>query len=415
MNLDEEIQKRMNSECSEMNKLNIYFIVSHPIQYFVPLYKLLAQKEDIDIKVLFFSDETVKGGLDHQFGVKFTWDIPLLDGYEYSFIKNKSWKPSLFNGFWGLFNPGIIGKLRHLPRGMVIINGWHFSTYIMSFVFAKIFGHAVAIRCEAPAFRELNRKGLKNKIRTFFLRRVLLGKLVDKCLYLGVQNKLFYEHYGVDNRKLVFSPYTIDNTRFKAGKSQFDREKERLNLGINSDDYVILFTGKFIPRKRPMDLIKAFHSLSIINKKLLLVGDGILRDEMKKYIEINEISVVHIIGFINQMELPKFYSIGDVLVLCSESETWGLSVNEAMACGLPIIVSDAVGCADDLVKNGQNGYIFPKGDVGALAVALENVYRNNHDSRIMGIESEKIINGYTIENTAKGIITAAQDVLSKVK
>ncbi len=389
-----------------MNKPNIYFIVSHPIQYFVPLYKKLSENNAIHTKVLFLSDETLKGGIDKQFGVKFTWDIPLLEGYEYKFVKNWSWKPSIFKGFWGLFNPGIIFELWKLPKGMVILSGWHFSTYWLGYFFAFLFGHTVAIRCEAPAYKEIERKGLKNRIRHFLIGKVLLNGLVDRCLYLGHQNKAFFKHYLIAEDKLFFSPYSIDNERFRSGVALYDKQEQRMALGIEKDDFVILFTGKFIPVKRPLDLVKAFQCLETTKKRLVLVGDGLLKDEMLLYISKWKIEHVHFTGFINQKELPRYYALADVLVLCSESETWGLSVNEAMACGLPVIVSDGVGCADDLVINGRNGYVFPKGDVDALSRALKNISDQKDERNIMGHESEAIIGGFTLDKTAEGILTA---------
>lgn len=401
----------MKSEFFEMENLNIYFIVSHPIQYFVPLYKHLATVNGVRSKVLFLSDETLKGVTDKQFGVSFTWDIPLLEGYQYSFIPNRSWKASIFNGFWGLFNPGIISALWRLPKGLVIISGWHFSSYIMGYVFAFLFGHKVAIRCEAPAYKEKDRKGFKNKIRAFLIGKVLLNGIVGKCLYLGEQSKAFYRHFKVKDEKLVFTPYSIDNARFKAGVSMYDKTEERQKLGISSDDFVILFTGKFIPVKRPLDLIQAFEKVQVKNKRLILVGDGFLKEEMVKYIQQHEVEQVHFTGFINQTELPKYYALADVLVLCSESETWGLSVNEAMVCGLPVVVSDRVGCAEDLVHNGENGYIFPKGNIDALANALEKISDSDR-RRSMRIQSERIISHYTLEMTSDGIVKAAEQAFN---
>lgn len=404
----------MNTECSNMEKVNIYFVVSHPIQYFAPLYKHIAQNEETSTKVFFLSDETIKGTIDKEFGVNFAWDIPLLEGYDYKFIRNRSLRPSLFNGFWGLFNPGIITELRKLPRGMVVINGWHFSTYILAYVSAFAFGHVVAIRCEAPMFMEKNRVGIKNRIRSFLLRNVLLNRLVDICLYLGKQNLQFYKYYNVDQNKLIFSPYTIDNVRFKQSVTNLDNQRECTLQGLSSDNFVILFTGKFIERKRPMDLIKAFDKLNIPNKKLVLVGDGHLKEDMQKYISTHRIEGVHFTGFINQSELPKYYAIADVLVLCSESETWGLSVNEAMASGLPVIVSSNVGCGDDLIKEGRNGFIFPTGDIESLATALKEVFEAIQKGLNMGLESELIIKDYSIEATADGIVAAVKASLSEV-
>lgn len=113
-------------------------------------------------------------------------------------------------------------------------------------------------------------------------------------------------------------------------------------------------------------------------------------------------------GFVNQMSLPGYYKLADVMVLSSSSETWGLSVNEGMACGLAVVVSDSVGCGDDLVKSGLNGYIYPTGDIDALTAALQAVYQDTKGNRTMGIESRRIIEKYTLESTTTGILEAAK-------
>jgi len=280
----------------------------------------------------------------------------------------------------------------------------------MSFLFASMFGHRVAIYCDAPVYKEPNRTGLKNTIRGFLLGQVLFKHIVDKCLYIGSQSKKFYQFYKVRESKLVFTPFTIDNNRFREGLKHFDRLEERSKLGIKEEDFVVLYTGKFISVKRPMDLIKAFGDLKVENMYLILVGEGQLKQDMLDYIEEQKLERIHFTGFINQKELPKYYGLADVLVLCSESETWGLSVNEAMACGLPIIVSDTVGCAEDLVKEGINGFIFPKGDTIALGDAIRRVAKDKQNGNRLGLESSRIIEGFTIERTAEGFLTAAMAI-----
>lgn len=397
----------MTAECSDMEQRHIYFVVSHPIQYFVPLYRQLAATPGVQVTVLFLTDETIKGNEDRQFGVSFVWDIPLLEGYTYEFLKNRSWKPSMYNGFWGLFHPQLFHRLRALPKGLVVVNGWQYASYAIAFLAAKISGHIVGIRCEAPAYKELNRSGLRNKVRSWLLGDILFKHIINRFLFLGTQNRAFYTYYGVQDHALFFSPYSIDNDRFTQGVKLWNAAAERDRLQIGHDDFVILFTGKFIEVKRPLDLLMAFEEVMLSNAHLVLVGDGALKETMMSYVRENAISNVHFVGFVNQTELPKYYALSDVLVLCSESETWGLSVNEAMASGLPIVVSDGVGCADDLVRSGQNGYVFTKGDYLALKVALEEVARRKQEGSSMGEYSFEIIQEYSLQNSADGIVAAA--------
>ena len=389
-----------------MEQRHIYFVVSHPIQYFVPLYRQLAATPGVQVTVLFLTDETIKGNEDRQFGVTFIWDIPLLEGYTCEFLKNRSWRPSMYNGFWGLFHPQLFKRLRALPRGLVVVNGWQYASYVIAYLAAMFGGHHVGIRCEAPVYKELNRSGLKNRIRKWLLGGILFKHVIKRFLFLGSQNRAFYTYYGVQDDALFFSPYSIDNDRFTQGVKQWNSAAERDRLHIGHEDFVILFTGKFIDVKRPLDLLMAFEKVRLSNAHLVLVGDGALKETMISYVRENAINNVHFIGFVNQTELPKYYAISDVLVLCSESETWGLSVNEAMASGLPVVVSNGVGCADDLVREGKNGYIFPKGDTIALCKALEEVARHKQMGSRMGDQSLKIIQEYSLQKSASGIVAA---------
>lgn len=398
-----------------MEKLNIYFVVTHPIQYFAPLYQHLAEKENVNVKVFFCSDETIHGVKDQQFGVNFRWDIPLLTGYEHKFLRNWSWKPSIFKGFWGLINPGIILELFKMPKGMVVINGWHSCSYILSYLAAKLFGHQIAMHCDTPVYLETNRKGFKNAIRRFLIGKILLSHFVDKGLYIGHQNKLFYQYYKVNADKLVFTPFSIDNNRFREGMSNFNRIEERAKLSIGEKDFVVLYTGKFIAIKRPLDIIKAFHLLQVPVKHLVLVGDGDLKESMMKYIEDHGIGNIHFAGFINQKELPKYYGLSDVLVMCSETEPWGLSINEGMACGLPVVVSDKVGCAEDLIAEGGNGFVFSKGNIESFAESIQAIFQEKITTNMMGVVSKEIIEKYSIEKTADGVVNACLAIKKRLR
>ena len=185
----------------------------------------------------------------------------------------------------------------------------------------------------------------------------------------------------------------------------------RKELGINEEAIVILFMGKLIEKKRPLDLLKAYEFLNskfhILNSSLLFVGDGVLRLELEKYVKDNNLKNVYFAGFKNQTELPKYYTLADILVLPSGAgETWGLAVNEAMCFSLPIIVSDVVGCGPDLVKNNDNGFIFPVGDVGSLASCLKDLIDDSAKRKSFGEKSLGIIKQYTFEKDIEGILTA---------
>lgn len=345
---------------------NIIFINSHPIQYFAPLYRFLND-QGLSTTCWYCSDENVQGHLDRQFGIRVEWDIPILEGYPHRFFRNYSWKPSLYNGFFGLINTGMIRSLFREPKSIVVVHGWAYLTHVLVLIFARIAGHTVCIRGENP----LNQELLKSRWILMAKRILLQGflfRFVHHFLYIGYQNKAFYHYYGVQEGKLIFTPYAVDNERFqKAAEKLIPLKKQiraQLSLPINSK--IILFTAKFIKKKRPFDLLKAYEMLELNDKCLVMVGDGELRNQMEQYVRERNISSVFLTGFVNQSEIVKYYTIADVFVMCSGvGETWGLSVNEAMNFALPVVVSDISGCSADLA-GGKSGFIFTTGDIKDL-------------------------------------------------
>jgi glycosyltransferase involved in cell wall biosynthesis len=195
---------------------------------------------------------------------------------------------------------------------------------------------------------------------------------VSKVFYVGVRNKDYMIHYGIQQDHLVFAPTVVDNHRFNSSRKRFIELaiQGRRNLRIKDSDIVFIYTGKFYQLKRLDILIKAFKSIISENIKLLLVGNG--EDEFKlKELARNDERIIFE-SFKNQSDMPWVYRMGDVFVMPSERETWGLSVNEAMACGLPAIVSEVCGCAPELIINNETGYVFAKNNIHDLKMKILN-------------------------------------------
>ena len=383
-------------------KKNIIILNSHPIQYFAPLYRELAKEDNISLTVYYCSDFSIKGNVDKQFGQTVKWDIPLLDGYKSVFLKNYSFSPSIYS-FWGLLNFGILRVLMKAPKNsIVLVFGWAYFINFLTIALAKLMGYQTAIRGEAPLHFELQRKtSLSEKVRHLILKN-LLFRFIDIFLYIGKQNKAFYQHFGVPETKLKFSPYCVDNARFSAFFQENATKKHLIKeaFGIPQHHTVILSSGKYITKKRPLDLIKAFKLIDRKDVSLIMVGDGELRKEMEDYIATHHLSNVVLTGFINQTQIPNYYTIADLYVMTSGiGETWGLSTNEAMNFELPIILSDQVGCAIDLVQHGENGFIYPAGDIQKLADYIKSFVGNPLFSEIAGKKTKKIINNYSYKQT----------------
>ena len=377
---------------------SVVFLNSHPIQYFAPLYQQMAKDPELGLEVLYGSDETLKGATDKQFGVQVQWDIPMLQGYTYRFLKNRSFNPSIFKGFWGLVNPGVINYLFRKRKSLLVIHGWGYFTHVLTIITGRLLGHTVCLRAETPLNQELKKPKGVTRLKHLYLRFLFL--FVDRFLYIGQQNKLFYEHLQVNPNKLFFTPYSVDNERFSSVAASVSREKARQMTGLPVGKKIFLFSGKYIAKKRPLDLLQAFLQLDAPDMFLVMVGDGELRPEMERFITDNHLQErVLLTGFVNQSQIPYYYAAADFFVMSSGlGETWGLSVNEAMNFGLPVIISDTCGAAYDLVKENENGYVYETGNIAALAGKLSLLSQlNDANYAAMANRSREIIQQYSYD------------------
>lgn len=382
---------------------NIIILNSHPIQYFTPLYQKIDKDTEINLTVFFCSDIGARSYYDIGFGRNIKWDIPVLEGYKYVFLKNHTFKSSSLDGFWGALNLGIINHLWKSPKGVVLVFGWNYATNVLAIFFGRLFGHKICMRSDTPITRDLTKKTLKRIIRTFVFRFILFP-FIHFFLYIGKQNKAFYKKYGVREKQLIFSPFAVDNDRFSINNIiPFDKNALRIDLGLPIEKRVFLFSGKLIPIKQPMQLIRAFHHSNTLNSVLVFIGDGELRGEMETYIRHEKIENIYIHGFINQTDISKYYAAADIFVMCSKLDAWGLSVNEAMNSNLPLLLSNRTCCVDDLLEEGKNGFSYQydrEDELTDRILYLSNLPLDKLTS--LGMYSGEIIKNYTFNVIIEG-------------
>lgn len=380
-------------------KLNIIVLNSHPIQYFAPLYRQMAMDNSIQLKVLYCSRHGLAGETDRQFTSSVQWDIPLLDGYDYEFLSNQAIHPSIYS-FWGLFNISVLFKLWKRPKSVLLVHGWAYAVNWLTIIIGWLLGYTICLRAESPLQLELNKRKVSVQIRRVLLRNILF-RCVHHFLYIGSQNRAFYEWYGVPAEKLIFTPYSVDNQRLSQQYKRLSKNrlllKEQLGLPVNKR--IILYSGKFIRKKRPLDLLQAFASLHRSDTALIFMGDGELRLQMEQYIREHQLTDVFLTGFINQSKVADYYASADIYVMCSdERETWGLSTNEAMNFALPLILSDRVGCSEDLLKEAENGVRYPCGNIVRLCNALQQLLDLPPEKlKEMGKYSQVRVSAYSYE------------------
>jgi len=382
---------------SNIQFIRLAIVSSHPIQYNAPLFKLLSQRKDHTVKV-FYSWKGTEDQNDPEFDEKITWDIPLLTGYEYSFIDNRAKDPGTHH-FYGLDNPSMVAEIEHWGANAVLVYGWAFKTHL------SVLRH---FHGRVPVFFRGDSTLLTggNLIRRLF-RKIWLNWVyshIDVAFYPGKHSKNYFLAYGLPLDKLCHVPHSVDNNRFSKNALTLEAKalQKRKQLGIPDDSLVLLFAGKLVSHKQPILLLQVAQELVQLEKyniHLIFVGSGPLKKRMLALSKGSD--YIHFLGFRNQTDMPLLYRLGDIYVLPSVSETWGLGVNEAMACSRAVLVSDKVGCAPDIVKPKVSGEIFSAGNKDNLT----NIIREYYDNRMALIDMRRkayvLIQQWSVEKAVK--------------
>lgn len=377
--------------------MRLAIITTHPIQYYAPVFKLLSQCKNINIKVFYTSGKNTANKYDPGFNKNITWDIPLLEGYEHEFINNTSKNNHSYN-FKAIINPDLISKLNDYGPDKILVYGWAYQSHLKVI---RYFKNKVPVFFRGDSTLLDNKKGIKTLARALLLRWVY--RHIDHAFYVGTNNKAYYKKYGLTDSQLTFAPHAINNARFKTDRTE-EVKLLRQQLNINDNDILVLFAGKFEDKKDPLLLLRAFVAINKPDTHLLFVGDGILRPVLTA--AAKGIANIHFIGFQNQTYMPVIYQACNLFCLPSKgpAETWGLAINEAMACKKPILTSDKTGCAIDLVKPGYNGIIFKAGDLTDLINNLMLLIdKGKAGLSQMGEHSAEIIKNWSFKNQVDSI------------
>ena len=375
--------------------MRLAIITTHPIQYYTPVFKLLNQNPNISVKVFYTWGEKALEKFDPGFGKKIDWDIPLLNGYDYEWVKNTATDPGSHH-FTGIINPDLINQVRTWQPDALLIFGWAYRSHLKAI---RYFKNKIPVYFRGDSTLIDIQPGVKAILRSLLLKWVY--RHIDHAFYAGTNNKAYFKQYGLKDDQLTFAPHAIDNDRFAAdNNSQAKDIRESLN--ISADDILVLFAGKLEQKKSPQMLLKAFLALNMPQAHLLFTGNGMLENLLKQ--EAGDNKNIHFIGFQNQSLMPAVYQACDLFCLPSKGpgETWGLAINEAMACGKAVLVSDKVGCAADLVTN-KNGMIFKSESIADLTSCLKELLTNKKRLHKYGQNASALIKSWSLEKQVKTI------------
>ncbi len=353
--------------------MKLAIVVTHPIQYYTPVFQLLAK--EIEVRV-FYTDQS-KQLYDKDFNRSISWDIPLLTGYAYEWTQPEN----------------SIARIKNFSPDFLLIYSWSPMGHL------KLLRHfkgkvKILFRGDSTLLKQIPQ--WKRVLKIFFLKWVYSH--VDQAYYTGTHNKDYFIKYGMKETQLIFSPHAVDNLRFATFQPNTNIRK---GLGISKEETLILFTGKFTPNKNVTLLLKAFLEINIKRAHILFVGSGVLEEYLLK--AANKFSNVHVLPFQNQKIIPAYYQACDLFCLPSKSESWGLSINEALACGKAVLASDQCGAAIDLIKP-KNGRIFKSNDLEDLKAKLIGLLSNHLLRKNVGWHARTSIKDWSFEIQVSNII-----------
>lgn len=351
--------------------VRIAILDSHPIQYHAPWFRELSRL--CELEVLFAHRQSQAGQARAGYGVGFDWDVDLSSGYASRFLRNVAKDPGVHH-FAGCDTPELTELARAQSYDAVIATGWYLKTFWQAVYACKRAGVPILVRGDSQLGSQ--RSGVVRAGKEI-LYPVLLRSF-DGYLSVGARNRAYLEHYRVPPRRIFHVPHTIDVERFRAAHRipEPERAAQRARMGADMDPStcLVLHVGRLVESKHSLDLIEAVH---LLNQRvragrwvIACAGAGPMEGELRARAAARRVEL-RMLGFVNQSELPSTYGAADVLALTSNgAETWGLVVNEAMAAGVPAVVSQAAGCAPDMIEEGLTGFSYRCGDINGLATAL---------------------------------------------
>ena len=375
---------------------------SHVIQYQDPFFRRLAADPGIDLTVFYGSRSGADVYRDEDMKTSLQWDIELLQGYRHEFLRNFG----RGDGYARLINPAVVTKVAGFDA-VLLMPGWGTITSLLTIAACRLTGTPFFLYGDSSFPPEV--RNWRDGLRAAFLRSVFA--LAGGFMVSGVLNAEYYRHYGGDPRRFFLLPWAIDNERFSSA-ARFEpgeRESMRASFGIDAEQVAFVFSAKLVPRKDPMTLVRALARMPHRDRAVVVfLGHGELREELESFAREEPLNV-RFAGFVNQRDLPKHYAMCDVFVLPSVYEPRGAVINEAMACGLPVIVTDRCGSIGDIVLEGENAFVYPAGDAVELAAAMESLMDAGQRAR-MAARSREIIAGWDYDRGVAGVKEALESL-----
>jgi glycosyltransferase involved in cell wall biosynthesis len=375
-----------------------------------PVLRQIAQHQQVDLHVAYCSLRGAQPVYDPDFDTTVQWDVPLLAGYTWEEVSNSG---SGTESFFGLRNPGLWKLIRGGKFDAVLSYvGYLRASFWISYFACLTSGTAILFGTDASSI--VPRSG---SARNALLKRAfwpVLFSLADQVIVPSTATRDLIRSLGIPEDRITLTPYSVDNDWWTAQSHNVDRVAARAAWGASPETAVILFCGKLQPWKRPLDLLRAFAQARISHSLLVYAGDGRQRCELER--EAASLGVaqqVRFLGFVNQSQLPAVYTAADVMVLPSEYEPFAVVVNESFCCGTPVVASDRVGAARDLIAPVDPSLIYPCGNASVLAQLLNRLLSDRERLRTLGGAVRRRMDTWSPKQNIDATVDAVQRAVQR--
>ena len=392
-------------------RFRVLALASHPVQYMSPIFRRMAAEPELDLHVAYCSLRGAEAGYDPEFGATVHWDMPLLEGYQWTHVPNRG---SGSETFFGLCNTSVWKLIRDGNFDAVLcFTGYRCATFWIAWLAAKLSRTAFLFGTDAVTLSP--RDGRSWKVGPKKLFWPWLFRLADQVIVPSSGSRDLMLSLRVPADHITVTPYSVDNDWWLDQSSKVDRQAVRSAWGVSPADAVVLFCAKLQPWKRPLDVLRAFAKADIAKARLVFAGEGPLRAQLQtEAASLGIADRVRFLGFVNQTQLPAIYTAADLMVLSSEYDAFAVVVNEAMCCGCPVIASDKVGAARDLVAPVAPEFVYPCADVPALSNVLRSALSDRSRLASLAAAASERIAQWSPKQNIAGTIEAIRIAVSRV-
>jgi len=391
-------------------RYKLLLISTHAVQYSSPVFRVMAQHPRLAIEVAYCSLQGAQCGVDPEFGREVKWDVPLLDGYPWKEVPNRSLRPG-FGRFFGFVNPGLWRMIRNGHYDAVVLyTGYRYASFWIALAAAKLSSAKVIFGTDASSIQPRDGARWKLWLKPRILSRIY--RFADSAFAASLAGKEYLMSLGLPEKKIGIVPLVVDNDWWLARANDVDRAAVRAKWGVPESAAVVICAAKLQPWKRPQDVLRAFARAAVPDSHLVFAGDGPLASALEQ--EAAQLGVrdnVHFLGFQNQSAMPDNYCAAHLFVLASQYDPCPAVVCEAMLCGVPVAISSEIRGRRELIDERETGFIFNCRDVDSLAAILRSALADRDRLEELGAAARRKMDSCSPQTNVRDFVRLLDSTL----